>query len=285
LLSYILIAQMIYGVMMLTNEELDAFLEEDLGDDDDSNGIVPAVEAFGKIICKEDGMLAGLEEACQVFGRLGLAVGSGVVDGQGLKKGDIVLEVRGSARDMMRGERLALNFLGRMSGIATLTAKAVTMAGSARIAATRKTTPGFRKFEKKAVKLAGGDTHRYDLSSAVMIKDNQIRIMGLENALGEAKKVASFTKKIEIEVESLEDAEKAARLGVDIIMFDNMRPAMIKEGVKRVKAIDGRIILEASGGITLQNLKEYAGTGVDVISLGALTRDARWLDFSMDINV
>jgi nicotinate-nucleotide pyrophosphorylase (carboxylating) len=276
---------MIYGVTMLTAEELDAFLEEDLGDDDDSNGIVPAVEAFGKIVCKEEGTLAGLEEACGVFRHLGLSVGSAIIDGQRLKKGDTVLEVRGSARDMLRGERLALNFLGRMSGIATLTFNCVALAGGVRVAATRKTTPGFRKFEKKAVKLAGGDTHRYDLSSAVMIKDNQIRIMGLESAVKEAKKMASFTKKIEIEVESLEDAEKAALSGVDIIMFDNINPAMIKEGVRRVKAIDERITMEASGGITLQNLKEYAGTGVDVISLGALTRDARWLDFSMDINV
>jgi nicotinate-nucleotide pyrophosphorylase (carboxylating) len=270
---------------MLTAEELDAYLEEDLGNDDDSDGIVPAVEVFGQIVCKEEGVLAGLEEACAVFKRLGLAVGSDFVDGQGVKSGDIVLEVRGSARDMMRGERLALNFLGRMSGIATLTAKCVSLAPGVRVAATRKTTPGFRKFEKKAIKLAGGDTHRYDLSSSVMIKDNQIRIMGLESAIREAKKMASFTKKIEVEVESLEEAEIAARLGVDIIMFDNMKPAMIKKGVKKVKAIDNRLLLEASGGVNLSNIADYAKTGVDVISLGALTRDARWLDFSMDIQL
>ncbi len=270
---------------MLTVEELDAYLEEDLGDDDDSDGIVPAIEVFGRITCKEEGVLAGLEEACAVFKRLGLAAGSGFVDGQGVKSGDVVLEVRGSARDMMRGERLALNFLGRMSGIATLTAKCVSLAPGVRVAATRKTTPGFRKFEKKAIKLAGGDTHRYDLSSSVMIKDNQIRVMGLESAIKDAKKVASFTKKIEVEVESLEEAEKAARLGVDIIMFDNMAPSMIREGVKKVKAVDKRILLEASGGVNLSNIVDYAKTGVDVISLGALTRDARWLDFSMDIQL
>jgi nicotinate-nucleotide pyrophosphorylase (carboxylating) len=270
---------------MLAAEELDSYLEEDLGDDDDSNGIVPAVEAFGRIVCKEEGVLAGLEEACAVFRHLGLETGSDLVDGQHVKKGDVVLEVSGSARDMMRGERLALNFLGRMSGIATLTAKCVLLAPGVRVAATRKTTPGFRKFEKKAVKLAGGDTHRYNLSSAVMIKDNQIRIMGLESAIKEAKKAASFTKKVEIEVESPDDAEKAARLGADIIMFDNMKPAQIKKGVKKVKAIDERILLEASGGITLSNISEYARSGVDVISLGALTRDARWLDYSMDIQL
>jgi len=270
---------------MLTAEELDAYLEEDLGDDDDSNGIVPAVDAFGRVLCKEEGVLAGLEEACAVFRRLGLAVGSGLVEGQAIKKGDVVLEARGSARDMMRGERLALNFLGRMSGIATLTARCASLAPGVRVAATRKTTPGFRKFEKKAIKLAGGDTHRYDLSSSVMIKDNQIRVMGLESAIREAKKAASFTKKIEVEVESVDDAERAARLGVDIIMFDNMRPAVIKKGVKKVKAIDERILLEASGGVNLSNIGDYAKTGVDVISLGALTRDARWLDFSMEITI
>jgi nicotinate-nucleotide pyrophosphorylase (carboxylating) len=270
---------------MLTAEELDAYLEEDLGDDDDSDGIVPVVEAYGRIVCKEEGVLAGLEEACYVFKRLGLEVGSDFLDGQGIKNGDIVLEVRGSARDMMRGERLALNFLSRMSGIATLTARFVSLAPGVRIAATRKTTPGFRKFEKKAVKLAGGDTHRYDLSSSVMIKDNQIRIMGLESAIKEAKKMASFTKKIEVEVESLEDAKTAARLGADIIMFDNMKPAVVKRGVKTVKAIDVHILLEVSGGINLSNIADYAKTGVDVISLGALTRDARWLDFSMDIHL
>ncbi len=271
--------------MMLSAEELESFLEEDLGGDDDSNGIVPEVEAFGTISCKEEGVLAGLEEACAVFRHLGLATSTNFVDGQPIKRGDVVLEARGSARDMMRGERLALNFLGRMSGIATLTARCISLAPGVRIAATRKTTPGFRKFEKKAVKVAGGDTHRYDLSSAVMIKDSQIRVMGLENAIREAKRVASFTKKIEVEVESLDDAERAARLGVDIIMFDNMSPEMIKEGVKKVRAIDARILLEASGGITPANIADYARTGVDAISLGALTRDARWLDFSMDIRL
>lgn len=270
---------------MITFGELDAYLREDLGEDDDSDGIVPGVEAFGRIVCKEEGVLAGLEEASAVFKRLGLSVSTAFIDGQELAKGDVVLETSGNAPDMLRGERLSLNFLGRMSGIATLTSKCVSIASGVRIAATRKTTPGFRKFEKKAVKLGGGDTHRYDLSSSVMIKDNQIRIMGLENAIAEARSAASFTKKIEIEVESLEDAARAASLGVDIIMFDNMKPDMIVEGVKKVKKANPCIIVEASGGITMANLKDYAKTGVDVISLGALTRDARWLDFSMDIDI
>ncbi len=280
-----MIAQMIYGEIAMFTFELERFLEEDLGSDDDSCGIVLPVKAEARVVCKEDGVLAGLDEACEVFGYFCTEVVKKGTDGQQVKKGDIVLEISGNAPDVLRAERLALNFLGRMSGIATLTAHCVAKAPGVRIAATRKTTPGFRKFEKKAVKLGGGDAHRYDLSSAVMIKDNHIAIMGIEGAIAAAKKAASFTKKIEIEVESIDDAIIAAKLGVDIIMFDNMKPDMLAAGVKKVRAVNPKIILEASGGITLQNIGDYASTGVDVISLGALTRDARWLDVSLDVEL
>lgn len=263
--------------------ELERFIREDLGEDDDSNGIVPRTSARASIVCKEDGVLAGLEEACQVFKYFHVDIETHYTDGSNLKSGSIVMSLEGGAADILRGERLALNFLGRMSGIATLTRRCVTQAGKARIAATRKTTPGFRMFEKKAVKLGGGDSHRYDLSSAVMIKDNHLAIMGMEGAISAAKKAASFTKKIEVEVESVADGAKAASLGADIIMFDNMPPANIAEGVASVKKINPRVIVEASGGITLHNLGDYANAGVDVISLGALTRDAKWLDFSLDM--
>ncbi|HUL62331.1 MAG TPA: carboxylating nicotinate-nucleotide diphosphorylase [Methanocella sp.] len=265
--------------------ELERFVEEDLGADDDSNGIVPPVGARAKIVCKEDGVLAGLEEACEVFGYFCVDTANLRDDGQPVRKGEVIMELSGAADDILRAERLALNFLGRMSGIATLTARCLERAGGVRVAATRKTTPGFRAFEKKAVKLGGGDTHRYDLSSAVMIKDNHIAIMGLEGAIAAAKRAASFTKKIEVEVESVEDAVKAAKLGVDIVMFDNMKPARIAEGVKKVRKVNAKIIVEASGGIDLSNIKEYAKTGVDVVSLGALTRNAKWLDFSLDMDV
>jgi nicotinate-nucleotide pyrophosphorylase (carboxylating) len=240
--------------------------------------------ASASIICKEDGVLAGLREASEVFAYFCTDVEKACEDGERVRKGDVVLTIRGDADAILRAERLALNFLGRMSGIATLTARCVARAGNARVAATRKTTPGFRKFEKKAVKLGGGDAHRYDLSSAVMIKDNHIAIMGIEGAVAAAKKAASFTKKIEIEVETVADAVKAAKLGVDIIMFDNMKPKTIAEGVKKVRKVGPKIILEASGGITADNIGEYASAGVDVISLGALTRDAKWLDFSLDMD-
>jgi nicotinate-nucleotide pyrophosphorylase (carboxylating) len=263
--------------------ELERFVREDLGEDDDSTGIVSNIPASALILCKEDGVLAGLEEACAVFAYFGTETEKKIEDGQPVKKGDVVLAIQGSAADILRAERLALNFIGRMSGIATLTARCVAQADGVRVAATRKTTPGFRKFEKKAVKLGGGDAHRYDLSSAVMIKDNHIAIMGIEGAIAAARKAASFTKKIEIEVETVDDAIKAAKLGVDIIMFDNMTPKTIAEGVKKVRKTDSRIIIEASGGITINNISEYARAGVDVISLGVLTRDAKWLDFSLDM--
>ena len=265
--------------------ELERFIKEDLGEDDDSDGIVPEVSASARIVCKEGGVLAGLDEARQVFEYFGASAESAFSDGDSLKKGAVILTVEGTAPAILRAERLALNFLGRMSGIATLTSPCAEKAKPARVAATRKTTPGFRQFEKKAVKLGGGDPHRYDLSAAVMIKDNHLAIMGIEGSVTAAKKAASFTKKIEIEVESVEDGEKAARLGADIIMFDNMKPEKIAEGVAKVRKIDSRIIIEASGGVTLDNIGDYAKTGVDVVSLGALTRDAKWLDFSLDMEI
>ncbi len=154
-----------------------------------------------------------------------------------------------------------------------------------RIACTRKTTPGFRKFEKKAVIAGGGDPHRFNLSDAVMIKDNHLAVLGLEKAVKAAQRMASFTTKIEVEVEKVDDAVHAAVLGVDIIMFDNMTTDKIEQSIVSIteKGLRKGIILEASGGISLENLAEYASTGVNVISIGALTHSSRWLDMSMKI--
>ncbi|MGA9097567.1 MAG: nicotinate-nucleotide diphosphorylase (carboxylating), partial [Methanotrichaceae archaeon] len=146
-------------------------------------------------------------------------------------------------------------------------------------------TPGFRIYEKRAVFLGGGDAHRFNLSDAVLIKDNHIKILGLDECVARAKRLASFTKKIEVEVESLEDMLHAAELGVDIIMFDNMEPYEIRRGVEilRAKGLKEHLILEASGGITMESIEDYASTGVDVISIGALTRDAKWIDISLEM--
>ncbi|MCX6677497.1 MAG: carboxylating nicotinate-nucleotide diphosphorylase [Methanothrix sp.] len=266
--------------------ELERFVGEDLGEWDDSSSLVPEIEVRAVVIAKEDCIISGLAEAQEIFAYFDLLAEPLYDDGEFVPAASEVLFVRGSARAVLQAERLALNFMARMSGISTLTRDCVlTAGGRVRIAATRKTTPGFRVFEKKAVFLGGGDTHRFNLSDAVLIKDNHIKILGLAECLRRAKQRASFTKKIEVEVESQGEMIKAAECGADIIMFDNMAPVEIVRGVEHLmeKGLRSRVLLEASGGITLDNLQEYAASGVDVISMGALTRNARWIDLSLEI--
>ncbi len=273
----------LYGML---RPYIERFLEEDLGEWDDSTSIVPSVDAFAEIIAKESCILAGLEEVSELFEYLGVNTKPLFDDGEYAPAGAEVMELEGRAPSILKGERLALNILGRMSGIATLTRECVLKASNVKVACTRKTTPGFRYFEKKAVLLGGGDTHRFNLSGAVMIKDNHIAIMGLERAIAEAKRRASFTKKIEVEVEDLATMIRAVELGADIIMFDNMDPEEIKRCVVKLEemGVRSKFILEASGGITPDNIESYASIGVDVISMGALTRNARWIDFSMEVH-
>lgn len=265
-------------------EEIERFVEEDLGPDPVSVTIVPLHRVVGVIRASEEGIICGVTEARATFEYFEVEVLKSLEAGSDVRGGDEVMRVAGPARGILAAERLALNFLGRMSGIATLTNQIVKKAPGVRVAATRKTTPGFRRFEKKAVIVGGGDPHRYTLSDAVMIKDNHIAIMGLEGAI-EAARSASFTQKIEVEVESPEDAVHAAELGADIVMLDNMPPNRIRETIALLESKNLRkgLLIEASGGITLENASDYASTGVDVISLGALTRDARWLDLSLEV--
>ena len=259
---------------------------EDLGEWDDSSSLVPEIPARAVIIAKEDCIISGLAEAEEIFDYFGLEAERLFDEGEFVPAASTVITVCGNARKILQSERLVLNFMARMSGISTVTRECVLCAdGRARIAATRKTTPGFRRFEKKAVFLGGGDTHRFNLSDAVLIKDNHIKILGLKESLCRARNQASFTKKIEVEVESLDDMLVAAKGGADIIMFDNMIPTEIAAGIELLQnyGLRTRVLLEASGGITLDNIEEYAACGVDVISLGALTRNARWIDLSLEI--
>ncbi len=261
-------------------------MSEDLGEWDDSSSLVPDIGAMAVVIANEDCIISGLEQAQEIFAYFRLTAQPLYDDGEFVPAKAQVISVRGSARAILQSERLVLNFMARMSGISTLTRDCVLLAGGrVRIAATRKTTPGFRVFEKKAVFLGGGDTHRFNLSDAVLIKDNHIAILGLEECLRAAKERASFTKKIEVEIETRGDMIKAAECGADIIMFDNMAPEEIARGIEQLEQMGLRdhILLEASGGITLDNIREYAASGVDVISLGALTRNARWIDLSMEM--
>ncbi len=269
-------------------KEIESFLEEDVGHEDYEE-IVPYTTCKAEITVKEEGILAGLDEAKQIFDYLSVQYSTEFEDGARINSGDTILTVMGAGAKILKAERLVLNFLGQMSGVATVTNKFVTEARKVnehiKVAGTRKTTPGFRKYEKKAIAIGGGDPHRFGLYEAVIIKDNHIKLMGLESAIKEAKEKASFTKKIEVEVESKADALRAAVLGVDIIMLDNMPVAEVKECVRLLKerGLRDGLILEASGGINMGNIKEFASTGVDVVSIGMITHAAKWLGFSLNV--
>ena len=275
------------GISLMKVSEIEQFLGEDIGDFDIFHELLPDTVAKANIVVKEDGIIAGLEEAMHILDYCGIPASCIRDDGDTITEGDVVLELEGSIRAILQSERVVLNFLGRMSGIATLTRRCVEIvAGNdVKVAGTRKTTPGFRRFEKKAIMIGGGDPHRFSLTDAVIVKDNHIRVYGMELAYKCARD-AGFTKIVEIEVGRAEDAVRAAQLGADLIMFDNMGVDAITEAISALDK-DGfadYVMFEASGGITLDNLAMYAETGVDVISIGALTHSAQWLDFSLGVS-
>jgi len=271
--------------MRIERSQVERWLREDLGHHDVTNHVHG--ETTGRLVARESGTVAGLDAARAVFDHLGVDVrdlasdGDAVESGDAIGTGDTVLRVEGAARDVLRGERVAVNVVGHASGVATRTRAAVEAARTAsddvRIAATRKTTPGLRGIEKRAVAAAGGDTHRLDLSHMVMVKDNHIAEMGMEDAVAHFRERASFATKIEVEVETPGDAPRAADAGADIVLLDNMTPA---ETERAVDLLDGAALAEASGGITVETVPDYAETGVDVISLGSLTHSAPALDLS-----
>ncbi|EMA43321.1 carboxylating nicotinate-nucleotide diphosphorylase [Halococcus saccharolyticus] len=265
--------------MPVARSQVERWLREDLGHHDVTND-VPG-ETTGRLVAKESGVVAGLEAAVAVFEHLGVAVETHVDSGDRVESGEAVLTVDGAARAVLRGERVAVNIAGHASGVATRTREAVDAArevtDTVRIAGTRKTTPGLRGVEKRAIVAGGGDSHRLDLSHMVMVKDNHVAEMGLEDAVSHFRKRASFATKIEVEVERPADGRRAAEAGADIVLFDNLAPAAVEEGVEGLPA---GVLAEASGGITLDTVPAYAATGVDVISLGALTHSAPALDYS-----
>ncbi len=266
------------------------FIKEDIEIADiTSETLLSEEKAKGQIVCKQDCVVAGIEEAHEVFTYFGLNVHTEFSDGDRISKQDVILTVEGRAKDILAGERLALNFLGRMSGIATETRKLVDKCRkinpNVQIAATRKTTPGFRVFEKKAVKLGGGHPHRMCLDDAFLIKDNHLKLVsGVEEAVKRAKAsdFANQGKKVEIEVESEEDAKKAVMAGADIVMLDNMRSEEAKSVYHLVKEMNPDITVEISGGITPENIEKYAECA-DMISLGYLTHSVKAMDFSLEI--
>lgn len=276
---------------MILQKEIEYFLEEDLRDDDVSCTLVENKNVNAVIVVKEDCIASGLEIAAAVFDYMKITYTPKKNPGEAAKAGDVLFELSGDSVSVLRSERLVLNFLSHLSGIATNThdyvqiVKAATGENAPKIAATRKNTPGIRKFEKKAVFDGGGDPHRQNLSDMTMIKDNHIEIIGLEKAFEEAKRRTSFSKKIEVEADTKEQALKAAELGADIILLDNMTESQIRDVVAALQqnGLREKVLLEASGGICKNNLKDYANTGVDVISLSAVTNDASWIDIGLDI--
>jgi len=264
------------------------YLEEDLYYGDIT--FVEEKRVRAKIVSKDTGVIAGVRVAKIAFESFGVNVFESIRDGTRIKNGDTIMEIEGNSRDIIMLERTILNILMRMSGIATVTSEMVEKARSVnprvRIAATRKTTPGFRIFEKMAVEIGGGDPHRFGLGDCVMIKDNHIAVAGdLVKAIRLAKLV-SFTKKIEVEVKSIDEALIAAREGVDIIMLDNFKPREVEETINLLERenLRDKVLVEVSGGITPKNVKEYAKTGVDIISSGYITHSAKALDLSLIVS-
>jgi nicotinate-nucleotide pyrophosphorylase (carboxylating) len=267
---------------MIPDSQIERWLAEDLGHHDVTNQI-PG-ETTGRLVATEEGVGAGLEGTAAVFEYLGVRAEWQVDIGDRIGSGDTVLTVEGPTRDVLRGERVAVNIAGHASGIATKTRHAVDAAEDVnedvRIAGTRKTTPGLRGIEKRAVVAGGGDTHRLDLSHMVMIKDNHIAEMGLSDAIAQFRERTSFVTNIEAEVERPADATRAAVAGADIVLLDNMSPVETREAVEQLRAADADVLAEASGTITVVDVPDYAETGVDIISMGSLTHSAETLDYS-----
>ena len=260
-------------------------LKEDISSEDVTTNSVmkEAVRGEVQLICKQDGIIAGLNVFARVFQLLdaGTEVEFFCKDGDAVKSGEQMGVVRGDIRVLLSGERVALNYLQRMSGIATYTNSVVKLlkGSKTKLLDTRKTTPNMRIFEKYAVRVGGGFNHRYNLSDGVLLKDNHIGAAGsVRKAVEMAREYAPFVRKIEVEVENLDMVKEALEAGADIIMLDNMSPEEMKEAVR---IIDGRAETECSGNVTKENIARLTAIGVDYISSGALTHSAPILDISM----
>ena len=266
---------------------IDLALDEDLllGDVTSAATLDPEARGQGRFLAKEDLVLAGTAVAARVFERLGAACRFGRSDGTRCSRGEWIGEADGRLAALLGAERTALNFLQRLSGVATATRRAVdalaAAGGRARILDTRKTTPGWRALEKEAVRAGGGRNHRLSLGDGILIKDNHVAACGgVAEAVRRARERASAMLKVEVEVSGLEGLDEAIAAGADIVLLDNMDDAAMAEAVRRA---GGRVLLEASGNMTLERLPRVAATGVDFVSLGALTHGARAVDISFEL--
>ena len=270
---------------------IDLALEEDVpsGDLTSESIFDKEHQSKARIEAREDLTLCGVDVAAQVFKRVDPAIAVTILykDGEQLQHGDIILQVTGPTIALLTAERTALNFLQRLSGVATLSRRfsdAAAQAGTGvRIVDTRKTTPGLRLLEKYAVRCGGGHNHRYALDDMILIKDNHIALAGgVQNAVSLARESVGHSVKVEVECDTLDQVREALKAGAELILLDNMPPATLREAVE---IVDGKAICEASGGINLQTVRGVAQSGVDVISVGALTHSVRALDVGLDIEI
>jgi nicotinate-nucleotide pyrophosphorylase (carboxylating) len=276
----------------ILEQKLLYILAEDLGQGDVTTSLTIPEGTFAEasVIAREAGIAAGIEEATVLLQSLGLQVDASLEDGKTVATGQILLRISGDARTILAVERTLLNLLSRMSGVATHTRSLTERLRKARlktrIACTRKTAPGLMYFDKKAVLVGGGDSHRFHLDDMILIKDNHIALVGtVEKALARVKKKASVSKKIEVEVNRTEDVLKAVGAGADVVMLDNFSPEQVRKSVASLKKakLYGKVLLEASGGIRTENIIEFASTGVDLVSLGEITQSPKALDISLEI--
>jgi len=268
------------------------FVEEDIGHGDITtlHTIPPGTVVEAEIVAKGKGVIAGIQEALVFLESFGLQAKALGEDGSKVGEKTKLVKIEGDGATLLSIERTLLNLLSRMSGIATSTNRLVEKIHRAgyetRVACTRKTAPGLSYFDKKAVVIGGGDAHRWGLDDMVLIKDNHIAIAGsVKKAIERVRGSASFSKKIEVEVTKVDEAMEAARTGVDIIMLDNFTPKQIKQAISLLqkKGFRDKVLVEASGGITEQNILEYAASGVDIVSLGEITHSAKALDMNLEI--
>ena len=270
---------------------IDAALAEDVGQGDPTTDalIEPGLNGSATLVSRENGVIAGIDVAVEVFTQFDPELDTEplVKDGSSVNAGEQLASVSGSMASILKAERTAVNFLQHLSGVATMTRRYVDAVQGfrAQIVDTRKTTPGLRKLEKHAVAMGGGRNHRYNLGDGILIKDNHIEAMALQGiGIGDVVKRAharaSHMIKVEIEVETLEQLEEVLEAGADLVLLDNMGPEQMETAVS---ITDGRALLEASGGITFETVREVAGTGVDIISVGALTHSAPALNISLDM--
>ncbi|MGH9909503.1 MAG: carboxylating nicotinate-nucleotide diphosphorylase [Nitrososphaerales archaeon] len=276
--------------MHVLRNALAEFLKEDIGRGDITSAILPNVKAKAEIICKERAVVAGLKEACILFELVRCKAKNLVGEGSFVKPNTPIITITGNAKAILSAERTALNILMRMSGIATETRRFVDevqkINQNVRIACTRKTSPGFRIFDKRAVKVGGGYMHRMRLDEMVLIKDNHLAITGsIKKAIKTAREIHRTRSKIEVEVGSLDEAIEAIEAGTDIIMLDNLTPRQVRSVVDALKkkGLRKKVMIEVSGGVTHKNAKQYAAADIDMISIGSLTHSVKAVDMSLAI--